>query len=137
MTWLLDTNACIAYLRGRSNALKSRLEATSPDDLAVCSVVRAELLFGAALSNDPVKTRAHVDAFLAPFASFPFDDAAATLYAKIRADLSNKGSPIGPNDLLIAAICMARDATLVTHNVAEFSRVAGLKFNDWQEPASS
>jgi tRNA(fMet)-specific endonuclease VapC len=95
-------------------------------------VVRAELFFGAAPSTDPVKTLANQRLFLSRFPSLPFDDRSAEAYADIRADLTRRGQLIGPNDLMIAAICRANDVTLVTHNVSEFSRVAGMKIEDWE-----
>ena len=132
MTWLLDTNACVRYLNGRSSKLRARFDAADPLQIRVCSVVKAELFFGAAQSKDPVRTRIHQQLFLSRFPSLPFDDLAAETYAEIRADLTRQGQLIGPNDLLIAAICRAFDVTLVTHNVSEFSRVAGLKIEDWE-----
>ena len=66
------------------------------------------------------------------FVSVPFDDWAAEEYAKVRADLAAKGTPIGANDYLIAAIALANGLTLVTHNTGEFSRVVGLTLDDWQ-----
>jgi len=66
------------------------------------------------------------------FASLPFDDLAAEEYGKARAHLAKLGTPIGPNDLLIASIGLATGATIVAHNTAEFSRVPGLKVEDWQ-----
>jgi tRNA(fMet)-specific endonuclease VapC len=132
MTWLLDTNACIRYLNGRSPNLRAKFDATDPNDIRVCSVVKAELFFGAALSTDPTKTLASQRLFLSRFPSLPFDDTASESYAEIRADLTRKGLLIGPNDLMIAAICRAYDVTLVTHNVSEFGRVAGLKIEDWE-----
>lgn len=68
------------------------------------------------------------------FTSLPFDDAAAEHYGRIRADLTGRGLLIGGNDLLIAAIALAKSCTLVTHNTSEFSRVAGLAIEDWQVP---
>jgi tRNA(fMet)-specific endonuclease VapC len=132
MTWLLDTNACIRYLNGRSAKLRARFDATDPADIRTCSVVKAELFFGAALSSDPVNTLANQRLFLSRFPSLPFDDAAAEAYAEIRADLKRQGQLIGPNDLMIAAICRANDLTLVTHNAGEFGRVARLKIEDWE-----
>ena len=132
MTWLLDTNACIRYLNGRSPKLRAKFDATDPAEIRVCSVVKAELFFGAALSSDPVKTLANQRLFLSRFPSLPFDDPSAEAYADIRADLTRQGQLIGPNDLMIAAICRANDVTLVTHNVSEFSRVAGMKIQDWE-----
>ena len=95
-------------------------------------MVKAELFFGAALSSDPIKTLANQRLFLSRFPSLPFDDSAADAYAEIRADLTRRGQLIGPNDLMIAAMCRANDVTLVTHNVGEFGRVAGLKIEDWE-----
>ena len=66
------------------------------------------------------------------FVSLPFDDRAAEEYGKVRAHLTALGTPIGPNDLMIAAIALANQLTLVTHNTAEFSRVPGLTLEDWQ-----
>ena len=103
MTWLLDSNACICYLNGRSPVLKAKLDATNPQQVVVCSVVKAELFFGAAQCRDPAKTLADQKLFLSPFRSLPFDDVAAPVYGEIRADLANRGLPIGANDLLIAA----------------------------------
>ena len=67
----------------------------------------------------------------AAFPSFPFDDAAAEEYGRLRAALAARGTPIGPNDMLIAAIALAHDLTLVTHNTREFGRVEGLRLEDW------
>jgi tRNA(fMet)-specific endonuclease VapC len=132
MAWPLDTNACIRYLNGRSSQLRSRFNATDPAEILICSVVKAELYFGAAQSSDPAKTRNRQMQFLNRFRSLPFDDAAAATYGLIRADLSQRGLLIGPNDLMIAAISVAHGLTLVTHNVAEFGRVPGLAIDDWE-----
>jgi tRNA(fMet)-specific endonuclease VapC len=69
---------------------------------------------------------------LSRFQSLPFDDLAAVTYAEVRSDLSRQGNIIGPNELMIAAICRATNTTLVTHNVDEFSRVMGLAIDDWE-----
>ena len=66
------------------------------------------------------------------FDSLPFDDAAAEAYGRLRAELARRGMPIGPNDLMIAAIALAYGFTLVTHNTSEFSRVPGLRLEDWE-----
>jgi tRNA(fMet)-specific endonuclease VapC len=94
--------------------------------------VKAELFFGAAQSRDPLGTIAHQRLFLSRFLSLPFDDIAAEFNAEIRADLKKRGQMIGPNDLMIAAICLAHDITLVTHNVVEFGRISRLHLEDWE-----
>lgn len=130
--FLLDTNAVIRYLNGRSESLRNRLTDERDDAIAVCSVVRAELLYGAAKSTNPQKTFRAQQLFLDRFPSLPFDDAAALSYGPIRAHLERVGTPIGGYDLLIAAIAVARNLTLVTHNLAEFARVPGLLLEDWE-----
>ena len=126
MTYLLDTNACIGFLNGRSRAVLEKLEATPDDEVRVCSVVKAEMIYGAMKSRDPARAIRAQRSFFGRYRSLPFDDAAAEVYGQIRAKLESKGTPIGPNDLLIAAIAVANDSVLVTHNASEFSRIASL-----------
>jgi len=132
MIYLLDTNVLIAVLNGRSKAIVDRVKATDPGDVFVSAVTRAELLFGARRSSRPAVNVANVLALLAPYVSQPFDDDGAHHYAIVRADLAARGTPIGPNDLLLAATALAHDLTLVTHNTREFSRVVGLRIEDWE-----
>ncbi|MBC8873351.1 MAG: type II toxin-antitoxin system VapC family toxin [Planctomycetes bacterium] len=133
MNYLLDTNVCVSYLRGKdSTKIEARLAAALPGEVALCSVVKAELLFGAERSQQPQKNRLQLEQFFAAFPSFPFDDPAAAIYGAIRTNLETQGTPIGPNDLMIASIALVRSLTLVTHNVSEFSRVPGLQIEDWQ-----
>jgi tRNA(fMet)-specific endonuclease VapC len=132
MMFLLDTNPCVVYLNGRSLSLRKRIDSLGDDNIAVCSVVRAELLFGAAKSRSPEETALAQENFLCRFRSFTFDDAAARAYGPIRARLEQSGSTIGAHDLLIASIALANNLTLVTHNVGEFGRIAGLLIEDWE-----
>jgi tRNA(fMet)-specific endonuclease VapC len=132
MKYLLDTNTCIRYLNGRSQGVADRLNALNQGEAVVCSVVKAELFFGALRSQNPVKTMAGQRQFLSLFTSLPFDDAAAEHYGQIRADLTTKGTPIGGSDLLIAAIALANGLILITHNTREFERITGLKIEDWE-----
>jgi tRNA(fMet)-specific endonuclease VapC len=132
MKYLLDTNVCIIYLKGRNLNLKQRLEAVAIEEIAVCSIVKAELCFGAMKSANPERTFALQQVFLERFASLPFDDIAATTFGLVRAQLEVKGTPIGAYDLQIAAISLANDLALVTHNTREFGRVKGLQIEDWE-----
>jgi tRNA(fMet)-specific endonuclease VapC len=132
--FLLDTNACVQYLRGKNLLVRQRLAACPTHEVCLCSVVLAELYVGALQSAQPAKNRADVDQFAAPFASLFFDDAAADVYARIRHHLESQGTPIGPYDLQIAAIALANGCTLVTHNTSEFNRVPGLVLEDWEVP---
>jgi tRNA(fMet)-specific endonuclease VapC len=132
MIYLLDTNVCARYLNGKSLAIRQRLRSTNLADIAVCSVVKGELFYGAMKSNNFEKTLHRQQEFLKLFVSLPFDDDASFIYGRIRAELSAKGIIIGANDLQIAAIAMVNNLILVTHNVREFSRVNGLRFEDWE-----
>jgi tRNA(fMet)-specific endonuclease VapC len=100
--------------------------------ISLCSVVKAELIYGAVKSARPQRNLSRLNPFFSRFASFPFDDAAAAAYGEIRARLERAGTPIGPNDLCIAAIATASGLTLVSHNSDEFSRVEGLQLTDWE-----
>jgi tRNA(fMet)-specific endonuclease VapC len=84
-------------------------------------------------SRNPAETLARQKVFLDQFISLPFDDRAAEFYASIRATLETRGTPIGPNDLLIAAIARAHNLTLVTANIREFDRIEGLRIENWEE----
>jgi len=102
--------------------------------MCVCSVVKAELFYGAKKSREPSRVLELQERFLARYPSIPFDDAAASCYGAIRADLERAGTPIGANDLMIAAIAAANGLTLITHNLGEFARIPDLKVEDWQNP---
>jgi tRNA(fMet)-specific endonuclease VapC len=130
--FLLDTNACIRILNGTSPKLVERMRAHAPSQICLCSVVKAELLYGARRSGHVAENLALLERFFGPHPCLAFDDACAEHYGMVRADLATQGRPIGPNDLLIASTARAHDLTLVTHDVAEFSRVVGLRIEDWE-----
>lgn len=127
---LLDTNIWIALAKGEPGPI-ARLRKLDPAEIAVCSVVRAELMFGARKSRRVEENLRGFRDLLAPFASLPFDDRAAEHYGMVRASLEGAGTPIGANDLLIASIALAHDCLLVTRNSREFERVAGLRLEAW------
>lgn len=131
MKVLLDTNTCIAYLTRRSSKVEEHLQQAVPADIALCSIVKSELLFGAHKSAKSAENLARLEVFFRPFASLPFDDAAAKVAGQIRAELEKAGTPIGPNDLLIGAIALTRGLTVVTRNTREFGRIPGLHLEDW------
>ena len=130
--YLLDTNVCIVYLKGRSEKIKSRIDDLEAEQIAVCSVVKSELFYGSMRSNNPAKNLNLQKSYVSQFVSLPFDDSCAEIYGKVRADLEKKGTPISSNDIQIASIALANDLILVTHNVREFSRIEGLKIEDWE-----
>jgi tRNA(fMet)-specific endonuclease VapC len=130
MRYLLDTNTCIVYLKGRNLNLRQKLEAVAISDMSVCSVVKAELFYGAMKSANPERNSALQQEFLSQFASLPFDDLAAQTFGNILTQLEARGTPIGTCDL--PAIALAHGLTLITHNVREFNRVNGLQVEDWE-----
>lgn len=134
MAWLLDTNVWIMVLKDDQSRIGERLAAVDTIEICVCSVVKAELIHGAMGYGNPSRRRNVINEAVAPFVSHPFDDEAARQYGRIRHGLEKRGLVIGSNDLMIAAICLAHDCTLVTSNLAEFSRVPGLKCEDWSQP---
>jgi tRNA(fMet)-specific endonuclease VapC len=132
--YLLDTNAWIAYLRQSNPSMVQRFLAVNPSDVALCSVVLAELHYGAqhGAASRLAANQSLIVRLCNRFSSLSFEDRAAAQYGKVRAYLAKQGTPIGPNDLMIASIALANDLILVTHNTNEFSRVPGLKLEDWQ-----
>jgi tRNA(fMet)-specific endonuclease VapC len=134
MIYLLDTNTWIAYLRQNNPRLVQRFLQTAPSDIALCSVVLAGLFYGAhhGAKSKLAANLALIARLEQRFTSLPFGDQAAAEYGRIRAFLASQGTPIGPNDLMIASIALAHGLTLVTHNTSEFSRVPGLRLEDWQ-----
>jgi tRNA(fMet)-specific endonuclease VapC len=102
-----------------------------PTSLFLCSVVKAELVFGARKSAKVGDNLNRLVRFFHPFQSLPFDDSAAEQYGQIRATLERIGTPIGANDMLIAAIALTHDLTLATRNVGEFSRVTSLRVENF------
>ncbi len=133
MRYLLDTNVWIHYLKHVGSLVETRLRRTPVQEVAVCSVVWAELLHGARKYEKRDERVARIERTLGLYRSLPFDDAAARRYAEIRDALETRGEIIGPHDLLIAAIALTHGLTLVTNN-REFSRVPGLITEDWTVP---
>jgi tRNA(fMet)-specific endonuclease VapC len=134
MTYLLDSNACIGWLRQSQPKLVARIKQEDPKGIVICSVVVGELIYGVERSAPAhqANNRMRVGQLRQQFVSLPFDDSASEHYGKVRGHLAVLGTPIGPNDLMIAAIALANVLTLVTNNSIEFSRVPGLSIEDWQ-----
>ena len=130
MKFLLDTNAVIALLED-NRSFVARIRAYLPSDFGISAIVHHELCFGAYKSRRVAANLQNVHAL--QFEVVPISKADAERAGEIRAALQAKGTPIGPYDVLIAGQAVARSMTLITHNVAEFSRVAGLEFEDWLE----
>jgi tRNA(fMet)-specific endonuclease VapC len=130
--WLLDTNVWILYLAATPNPLQARIASQNPEDLYLCDIVKAELLYGAFKSQRVTANLAKLDTLFGVLPSLPFDGDAAYHFGEIRAHLTRQGPPIGPYDMQIAAIARSRQLIRVTHNQREFSRISGLRLEDWQ-----
>jgi tRNA(fMet)-specific endonuclease VapC len=128
--YLLDTNTIIYYFKGQGNVAQN-LTKVSALEVAISTIVLFELQVGIAKSNSPAKRTQQLQQLLSRINLVAFDQNAALASAKIRAQLEQQGTPIGQMDTLIAGTAVALQATLVTHNVKEFTRVSGLTIVDW------
>jgi tRNA(fMet)-specific endonuclease VapC len=131
MTHLLDTNVCIAAMRGNPQVVR-HLRAHLPADCGISIVSLYELYSGVERCRQPTAERYKVDAFVGPLHRLPFDEISASHAARIRWHLEQRGEIIGPYDLMLAGQALALGVPLVTHNTAEFKRVPGLVLEDWQ-----
>lgn len=129
--FLLDTNICIEAIRNRNVKTLERLQGCDVGDVGMSAITLAELEHGVEKSAKPGQNRIALNLFCAPMEILPFDDAAASAYGRIRADLERRGQLIGPMDLLIAAHALSAGVILVTNNEREFRRVKGLRVENW------
>ena len=132
MIYLLDTNTCIGYINRRNPSIYQHFLAVSPDDVCICDVVKFELYYGAYKGSRTTENLQILDKFFADLTSLPFEAKAAQICGQIRAKLQAKGTPIGAYDLQIAAIALANNLTLITHNTREFERIENLALEDWE-----
>lgn len=130
--YLLDTNIISDVIRSPDGPAARRIEQVGPKKIFTSIIVAAELRYGCAKKGSP-KLHAKVEGILATIPLLPMDIPADADYGGIRAELEAAGQPIGMNDLLIAAHAYALDLTLVTDNTREFSRIRGLKVENWLE----
>ncbi|MBW4540141.1 MAG: type II toxin-antitoxin system VapC family toxin [Myxacorys chilensis ATA2-1-KO14] len=128
--YLLDTNTCIQYITGRSQSIADKFAEVGRQNISLCDVVKAELYYGVYKSSRRSSNLELYQTFFGDFVSLPFDGRAAETYGQIRVQLESLGTPIGPNDLLIAAVAISHNLILVTHNIREFSRVGRLRYED-------
>ncbi len=133
MTYLLDTNACIAAIDGRPASIRDRLVEviSSGETIAASAITVFELWYGVAKSARVDANTERLAVFLAPLVSLPFDEDDARFAGMVRAELERAGTPIGAYDCLIAGQALRRGAMLVTANVQEFERVSGLRWENW------
>ena len=133
MKYLLDTNICIYALKNKYSSLSRKLFCIHPDEIAISAITVSELEYGAAKSKWGEQTRLRMHMFLSAFTILSFSEQDAMIAGQIRAFLEQKGTIIGPYDILIAAQGVSRDLTVVTHNTKEFIRVPQIRLEDWVE----
>ena len=131
MKYLLDTDTCVFLMSGREPQVHQRMQSIPASDIAISTVTKAEMYSGAARSQQPTQSRQRQSNFFSRYQSLLFDDAAADEYGRIDGILKKGGMSIGPLDTQIAAIAMAHELTLVTHNSRHFSRIPMLRIEDW------
>ncbi len=131
MKIVLDTDICIYAINRKCPEILSRVRDYDIGQVGISSISCAELRFGVANSAKPEENLDRLERFLLPLEIVPFDAEAGRHYGRIRSELKRLGCPIGSNDLLIASHALALDATLATNNVREFSRVGGLRVEQW------
>ncbi len=133
MKYLLDTNICIFIINHKPMTVWRRMQDIAPGDIGISSITVSELLYGVAKSVQTGRNQAALEKFLMPLDILPYNEDAARHYGLTRAHLESQGTPIGPMDLMIAAHALSLNLTIVTNNVREFTRVPGLKVEDWTQ----
>jgi tRNA(fMet)-specific endonuclease VapC len=131
MKWMLDTDTCIAIIKGKPASVLKKLRGKSVGQVGISSITLGELAFGAAKSGRRDEAQAALAEFLLALEIASFDSDSAASYGQLRASLEKRGTPVGPLDTLIGAHALALDVILVTHNTREFSRIDTLRLEDW------
>lgn len=131
MQYLLDTNIISFWMKGKCPGISDKLKEVPAQEIGIPAIVYGELLYGLYQSTNKNKLDALIESFAAAFRIVPYEEKAARKYGEIRARLKSQGTLIGSNDMLIAAVALAENAVLVTNNTKEFSRIEGLKIEDW------
>lgn len=132
--YMLDTDICIALIKNRPEAMRSRLSRLSPEEVGISGIVAAELWFGVEHSQKKKQNTAALKDFLEYVSLLDWPCEASKTYGQIRAGIQKKGTPIGAMDLLIASHALFLDAVLVTNNTKEFERIPDLKIENWLNP---
>jgi tRNA(fMet)-specific endonuclease VapC len=129
MKYLIDTNICIHFFKGKF-ALQNKFEEVGIHNCAISEITFAELIFGAENSKDPQKNLSIVEQFVDQLTILPIFDA-IPFYAKEKARLRKKGRMISDFDLLIGSTAVANNLIMVTENVKEFDRIRGIVLENW------
>ena len=127
---LLDTNICVYIINSRPPEVLNHFHRYRAGEIGLSSVVASELTYGVAKSGS-ARNRSALEMFLAPLQIMPFDEKCVWAYGELRCELERRGEPIGALDTMIAAHAIALDAVLVTNNLREFAKMAGLRLENW------
>ena len=133
MKYFLDTNICIYLINAKFPDMNTYYLTRNPSDIFISTVVLSELVYGVQKSKHREQNLAKLEVFLSEINLVPLDDKAALIAGQIRADMDRAGTPIGGNDILIAATTLANQGLLVTNNTREFSHIHGLQLEDWTQ----
>ncbi len=128
---MLDTNICIYLIKKKPPEVLNHLTACPVGDVGISSITLAELEYGVSDSKNIDKNQQALSEFMLPLEVAPFDNHAAEIYGRVRADLERKGQVIGAMDMLIGSHALSLGVTLVTNNLKEFRRIEGLKNVNW------
>jgi tRNA(fMet)-specific endonuclease VapC len=130
LRYMLDTNICIYVIKSRPAGLRERFNSLA-DQLCISAVTLAEIIYGAEKSARPVENLAILEQFVARLDVLSFGDRAATHYGQLRAELERAGHPVGIHDMMIGGHARSEGLTLVSNNLREFQRMAGLRLENW------
>lgn len=133
MRYLLDTNILSDLIRRPQGTVAQRIASVGETNVCTSVIVAAELRYGAAKRGSATLSK-QVDDVLGVLDILPFESPMESTYARVRSDLEARGTPIGGNDVLIASQAIALECTLVTDNAGEFTRVVGLRHENWLAP---
>ena len=128
--YMLDTNICIYTIKDRPQGLREKFNSLA-DQLCISAITLGELIYGAEKSARTIENLAIVEQFAARLEVLPFSDSAAAHFGQIRAELERTGRPAGAYDLMIGGHARSEGLILVTNNLREFDRMAGLRVENW------
>lgn len=133
MSYLLDTDICIYWLRNRQS-VRERVRQVGWNQISICVITVAELYYGAYNSNRVTENLARAEFFIQNLPVLPLNDTALRRFGELKAELRRTGQPIADFDLLIASVALAEDCVLVTNNTRHYNRITGLQLENWTIP---